>query len=228
VQPETYELALDGSGVVPCDVASVLLQVDRNPRPFADTVTIPFEVAQSLPFFQNHYWGTSGASEKWRRIDTDWLGASEDLALALQSATNNTSLVLAIELAKNEVLLFAADAQVGNWLSWQDLSWDVDGRQITGPDLLARTVFYKVGHHGSFNATLKEKGLDEMTTLGTAVIPVDHEVAAKMRWGNMPLESLVAALDGKTKGRVLRTDLPPSTASEGITVNDLYYEVRIN
>jgi uncharacterized protein YfiM (DUF2279 family) len=41
---------------------------------------------------------------------------------------DNTSLVLAIELADGDVLLFAADAQVGNWLSWQDLTWSVDGR----------------------------------------------------------------------------------------------------
>jgi len=41
----------------------------------------------------------------------------------LQSATNNTSLVLAIELEDGDVMLFAGDAQVGNWLSWQDLTW---------------------------------------------------------------------------------------------------------
>ena len=60
-QPETYELALDGSGVVPCDVASALQDGDSH-RPFSDTVTIPFVVAQGLPFFQNHYWGT------WQRV----------------------------------------------------------------------------------------------------------------------------------------------------------------
>lgn len=48
------------------------------------------------------------------------------MALMLDSATNNTSLVLGIELDPGEVLIFAADAQVGNWLSWQDLSSQVD------------------------------------------------------------------------------------------------------
>ena len=53
-------------------------------------------------------------------------------------------------------LLFAADAQVGNWESWQTLEWKLDdGTRVTGPDLLKRTVFYKVGHHGSGNATPK-------------------------------------------------------------------------
>ncbi len=225
-EPETYELALDGTGVVPCDVASALKNAENN-RPFSDTVTIPFVVAQGLPFFQNYYWGASGASDQWRRIDTDWLASSEELALALQSATNNTSLVLAIELPNKEVLLFAADAQVGNWLSWQSLAWDVDGEKVTGQDLLSRTVFYKVGHHGSMNATLREKGLEEMTALHTAIIPVDHEVAVKMRWGNMPFDSILAALNKKTNGRALRTDLP-DPGLEAITVTDLYCELAIS
>ncbi|TIM05499.1 hypothetical protein [Mesorhizobium sp.] len=41
------------------------------------------------------------------------------LALDMNDATNNASLVLAFELGKGgNVLLFAADAQRGNWLSW--------------------------------------------------------------------------------------------------------------
>ena len=47
------------------------------------------------------------------------------LALQLDSDTNNTSLVLAIELiASGRVLLFPGDAQVGNWLSWHEgIEW---------------------------------------------------------------------------------------------------------
>jgi hypothetical protein len=85
------------------------------------------------------------------------LSTAAELALALDSATNNTSLVLAIELVDSEkVLLFPADAQVGNWLSWETLRFEGE-KPVIGPDLLARTAFYKVGHHGSHNATLKTK-----------------------------------------------------------------------
>jgi hypothetical protein len=49
----------------------------------------------------------------------------------------------------------------------------VNGKTMTGPDLLKRAIFYKVGHHGSHNATLKEKGLEEMERLRVAMIPVD-------------------------------------------------------
>ena len=223
--PETFELALDGRGIFPLGVKSALDFCDED-VPFADRWTISLEKARAVPFFQTHYWSPLGESADGRRIDSDWLGLADDLALALQSATNNTSLVLAIEFGGGDVLLFAGDAQVGNWLSWQNLKWP----NMTGPDLLARTVFYKVGHHGSHNATLREKGLEMMTKLRIAVIPVDQKVAIKMRWGAMPLESLVAALSRQTErnnGQTLRTDIPPKRTINGVTATDLYYEMAV-
>ena len=65
----------------------------------------------------------------WRRIDTEWLYSAEQLALDMNGQTNNSSLVLAFELGKGgKVLLFAADAQRGNWLSWAEADWK-DGRE---------------------------------------------------------------------------------------------------
>jgi hypothetical protein len=215
--------------------------------PFETRFQIPTARAQHLPFFEQHYLGElqdeslyyfprkSGKGktpkkiairdQSWRRIDGTWLGTSEALALALDAATNNTSLVIAIEIvATDEVLLFPGDAQAGNWLSWQDLAWppldpsnkdDKKVKRVTAPDLLARTVFYKVGHHGSHNATLREKGLELMTQDElVAMIPVDHDMAIKKHWGKMPLEELVTRLKVKTKGRVLRIDDPITTAAE--------------
>src|SRR5260370_26402422 len=109
-----------------------------------------------MAFFQQQYWTPADATDNWRLIDSDWLGGWTVVALQLDTLTNNTSLVLAIELPDGDVLLFAADAQVGNWLSWQDLTWSVGGRTVTGPQLLENTILYKVGHHGSHNATLKK------------------------------------------------------------------------
>ena len=71
---------------------------------------------------------------------------------------------MAIELVNSgKVLLFPGDAQVGNWLGWHELVWDVNGEEVNIKNLLKKTVFYKVGHHGSHNATLKEMGLELMT-----------------------------------------------------------------
>jgi hypothetical protein len=149
---------------------------------------------------------------EWRRIDMDWWGQVENLALHLDRDTNNTSLALAIELPGGKVLLFPGDAQVGNWHSWHNLSWPEEkGEPVTPAQLLQRTVLYKVGHHGSHNATLRDKGLELMTRPDlVAMIPVYKDAAEQRGWA-MPFPSLLARLKEKTRGRILYSDpsLPP-------------------
>jgi glyoxylase-like metal-dependent hydrolase (beta-lactamase superfamily II) len=148
----------------------------------------------------------------WRRIDSDWLSGASDLALQLDSYTNNTSLAFAVELVDDgRVLLFAADAQLGNWLSWHDLTFRVKERgaerEVKAADLLRRAVFYKVGHHASHNATVNELGLEMMERDDlVAMIALDHQVAAKKEW-TMPAPGLYRRLLEKTRGRVLRSDI---------------------
>jgi hypothetical protein len=217
--PETYALASMYMG----NLATALTDPDHN-APFDPILQIPAQAAAQMPFFRTRYWG----GEDWRRIETSWLDASPTLALHLDSATNNTSLALAIELESGDVLLFAADAQVGSWLSWQSLAWDVEGAVVTGPDLLRRAVLYKAGHHGSHNATLEEKGLETMRNLRVALIPVDQQMALRKGWNRMPLESLEKRLNEITGGAVLRADrsIPPALADQ-VAPNPLYYEVRL-
>jgi len=158
---------------------------------------------------------------EWRRIDLDWLGAAADLALRLDADTNNTSLVLAIELTEGaRVLLFPGDAQVGNWSSWRDLTWsDGDGATISGEDLLRRTVLYKVGHHGSHNATLRRHGLELMESRElVAMLPVEEEQARKFGW-RIPFGRLLARLEEKTDGRILRSDLGAPWTLDGSAGN---------
>lgn len=219
--PETYGLALDA---FLAHVAPLLAGQDAA-LPFGTHYAIPMTEAQNLAFFKSFYWRQE---DTWRRIDGSWLEDAADLALQLDTATNNTSLVTAIELADGDVLLFAADAQVGNWLSWQDLKWTVGERTVSGPDLLKRAIFYKVGHHGSHNATLKAKGVEMMDNLRIAMIPVNHEMALKKHWTRMPLHELVAALDERTHGAVVRADEPtPAGLSQRLTENKLYVEVEL-
>ena len=150
------------------------------------------------------------AEQDWRRIDSDWLSGGTDLALQLDSSTNNTSLVLAIEIvATGRVLIFAADAQVGNWQTWATVSFanPAGGTAITGADLLRRTVFYKVGHHGSRNATLSQNGLELMDSPDlTAFVPTDEVMAKKVGWSDIPAEKLLDRLQVKTGGRVIQSD----------------------
>jgi beta-lactamase superfamily II metal-dependent hydrolase len=241
--------------------------VEEGPieEPFEAIYSIPLARAQHLEFFERRYFGevvdgslydkvaqNESRDQSWRRIDATWMDAAEAMALQLDAATNNTSLVLAIELETGEVLLFPGDAQAGNLLSWQDLKWELEaagaGKKttVTAADLLARTVCYKVGHHGSHNATLKAKGLELMADDNLmALVPVDHEMAVKKRWGRIPFPELLDRIHEKTHGRMLRSDdkvssnddlakLKPRNAddeewrrfTERIEATKLYYEVE--
>jgi hypothetical protein len=219
--PETYGVAATALGAT----VMAALSADDNSAPFDDFRSIPSATAEGMDFFRRWYFGPGGDAPAWRRIDAAWLDGASELALALDSATNNTSLVMAIELAGADVLLFAADAQVGNWLSWQDLKWSFDNRNVTGPDLLARAIFYKVGHHGSHNATLRDKGLELMTQLSIAAIPVYHDMAVKKHWGNMPLPALVDRLKSVAKIGVFRSDETPAQLPANVIADPLYFDI---
>jgi hypothetical protein len=75
------------------------------------------------------------------------------------------------------------------------------------------------------------KGLDLMKNLRFALIPVDHEMAVKKRWGKMPLEQIEKRLNDMTKGAVLRADrdidgeLAASVAQD--QAKRLYFELTI-
>lgn len=203
-----------------------------------DDPAAPFDAEQGVPlsalrngtagdaalrqFLDRHYL----AGDAGRRIDSLWLSGAGDLALQLDRNTNNTSLVLAVErMSSGNVLLFAADAQAGNWQSWDAVTVPLgsapDAPRRTGPDLLARTVFYKVGHHGSGNATLRARGLDRMDS-GKLVAfnPTDTALATRLGWRNFPALSLVTALGERSHGRYIQSDAdwlragaaPPFTA----------------
>ncbi|HEY7213907.1 MAG TPA: hypothetical protein VIC28_04715 [Thermoanaerobaculia bacterium] len=214
--------------------------------PFDKVYRVPVEAAQEDLFFQESYFGAGKDDVAWRRIDADWLSSAGGLALQLDSNTNNTSLALAVELVPSgKVLLFPGDAQAGNWRSWRNLGWTVDGAAVTIDDLLRRTVLYKVGHHASHNATLREQGLERMENPDlVAMIPVDEEMAHKPKGGSpkgwdMPFPPLLKRLEEKTAGRVIRVDqglpkrpgkVPASewkTFEERCVEEDLYLEITV-
>jgi hypothetical protein len=167
--------------------------------------------------------------QEWRKIDEDWLGAFGQLALDLDNDTNNTSLVLAFEFVKTgEVLLFVGDAQVGNWASWARVTFK--GPDASHPlpayDLLKRTVFYKVGHHCSHNATLKAGGLELMESPSlVAFIPLDKATAkaqgrrdehGKPKGWDMPAKVLYQRLCEKAANRVVLSDVNEAVPSAAI------------
>lgn len=155
----------------------------------------------SIDFLRDTYFGDQ---EKYRTIHHTWLDAAGQFALQLDGAINNTSLVLAIEIADSgKVLLFPGDAQVGSWLSWHDHEWEVpddaSGQTVDITDLFKRTVLYKVSHHGSHNATIKDKGLELMTSPElVAMIPEKED-----SYNGILYDELMTRLNELCKGRVI-------------------------
>jgi beta-lactamase superfamily II metal-dependent hydrolase len=192
------------------------------------------EVETIRTFFAEHYGkkNVADAGMSWRQIDADWLATSESLALRLNNEVNNTSLVIAIELPKSgKVLLFPGDAQRGNWVSWSKCKWNVDGKTVTAKDLLGRTVFYKVGHHGSHNATLSGELTSDYANLSwlgrgkfkddfVAVIPANTKWAKEKQKWTHPLPAIEEALKEKAFGRVFRSDVDKVPKPEDINKSE--------
>ena len=144
---------------------------------------------------------------EWRKIDTDWLGSAATLALRLDSHINNTSLAMAIEVDKSKkVLLFPGDAEYGSWESWYEIpKWKPTktGEKNFVEDLLNRTVFYKVGHHLSFNGTALEKGIMKMESNELAsMATLDLDRIAKGWKSTMPNKFLLQELIRRSKGKL--------------------------
>ena len=119
----------------------------------------------------------------------------EELAFALDQARNNES-VVALLSYRGKNLLFAGDAQYGNWRWWLDNE---------KPDLILPEVsFFKVAHHGSVNATPKD-ALERMTDGGFAAMVSTQGTP----WPSIPRVPLMQRLSEKTKQKLVRSDWLP-------------------
>ena len=92
-------------------------------------------------------------SVRWfvRRVRTAQAHELMELVRIIDATLNNTSLILLFEVG-GKLLLFPGDAQVENW----DYALNRARNRTAVRRLLRRTDVYKVGHHGSLNATPKE------------------------------------------------------------------------
>lgn len=173
-------------------------------------------VEKNLPFGAHYVdkktgWakGTYSADqENWRRVDNEWLFSAGNLALRMNSYTNNLSLVMAIEFEDSKnVMLFPGDAEFGSWESWHKIDWGnlkgSDNKHFT-EDLLNRTIFYKMSHHNSHNGTAKKKGLKMMTHKDlSAMVTLDYDVISNGWKSTMPNAGILEDVLAKTKGRFM-------------------------
>jgi hypothetical protein len=135
----------------------------------------------------------------------------------LDRAMNNTSLILLLEVAGKR-LLFPGDAQIENW------SYALEQPGVA--EWLADVDLYKVGHHGSLNATprslwskFKKRGnaskRDRMTSV-LSTMAGKHGSESKRT--EVPRRSLVDALKGETHFHT----------TQELEGGDLYSLVRID
>ena len=157
-------------------------------------------------------WRTATEMEKTlHAVQPDALAASADL---LDGTLNNQSLVV-LFTCKGKKLLFAGDAQWGNWAYW------LYGRGVKGKDpgiseraqeILGDIDFYKVGHHGSTNAT-PIPVVAAMSDKCVAMCSTETGFPSKKRtYGSIPKKTevpriaLMEALEERTGDKAVRSD----------------------
>ncbi|WP_235298007.1 ComEC/Rec2 family competence protein [Portibacter marinus] len=153
-----------------------------------------------VPNTENVY---NAVGQEWRKIDYNWLFSAGNLALRMNSLTNNLSLALAIEFEESgKVMLFPGDAEFGSWESWHKIKWPVP--DLTTEKLLNRTVFYKVAHHLSHNGTAASLGLEMMTHEDlVAMATLDFSNISNGWKSTMPNRQIIKELLKRTKGRLI-------------------------
>lgn len=138
------------------------------------------------------------AEARWFRNRIADLSAEQllEIVRVLDDQMNNTSLILLFE-AGGKKLLFPGDAQIENW-SWalQDAPDHEKTRQ-----LLSGVDFYKVGHHGSRNATPKTLLWENFAKRGRA---------------SGRLQTALSTLRGKHGTPAKKTEVPRKTLLEAL------------
>ncbi|WP_194853029.1 hypothetical protein [Nocardia sp. SYP-A9097] len=136
-------------------------------------------------------------------------------ASILENAVNNTSVFFVLDISGTR-LLFPGDAQQG---AWEHVLSDAGN-----VELVSDLALYKVGHHGSHNATPMRFVENDWKTTGYAMIPY----GPVPRWAKtIPKKSLVDSLTTHHH-TVIRADMAPVAVPGSVAVNgDIWTEVTL-
>ncbi|QCB97931.1 hypothetical protein E5206_14245 [Arthrobacter sp. PAMC25564] len=140
--------------------------------------------------------------------------ASELLAAAsiLERSVNNTSIYFVLDVDGTR-LVFVGDSQQG---AWDHVLQDPAARA-----LVSAPAFYKIGHHGSHNATPREYATNAIGNQGTyAMLPYGKVE----QWGDIPNENLLTALT-TMNAHIVRADAPVADTRVHIGPGNLWSEI---
>jgi beta-lactamase superfamily II metal-dependent hydrolase len=149
--------------------------------------------------------GNERMESKLGDMQPDALAAAAD---KLDGTLNNQSLVV-LFTCDGKKLLFVGDAQWGNWAYW------LYGKAVTGSDpgisdrakeILGAIDFYKVGHHGSTNAT-PIPVVDALNQQCAAMCSTaTGAYGSEAKKTEVPRTALMEALEKRTGERLVRSD----------------------
>jgi beta-lactamase superfamily II metal-dependent hydrolase len=190
--------------------------------------------------FGRDWWATSGdykssAFREWeprpndatnvpaiQRLESAVNNAQPDLLLTavknLDRFLNNQSLVVLFTF-QGKKLLFVGDAQAGNWEYWMyggtpNKAPSVDTMTAEGKAILGSLDFYKVGHHGSTNAT-PVTAVEAMGGNFASLCSTQEDSYGDPTKGTeVPREPLLEALEKKSA--LVRSDQIKVTVGDGV------------
>jgi beta-lactamase superfamily II metal-dependent hydrolase len=199
----------------PIDSTLIAQMTNKTQQYLADVV-----VANDVPpkLFGEAFQSDQGASS--RLYDAAQIKAMIDAAqpdvLAAQAAAadktlNNQSLVILFSVAGKN-LLFAGDAQWGNWENFlYGGAYGTPGHTALtakAQAILNKIDFYKVGHHGSANATPK----DAVAAMRLGCVGMCSTQTPA--YNEVPREPLLHALRARMNDQLARSDQVPASAEE--------------
>jgi len=129
-----------------------------------------------------------------RRLRTAYAEELKGIVRSLDKQINNTSLILLFEVGDKR-LLFPGDAQYENWMYALDQPWV--RKLLRGVDV------YKVGHHGSLNATPK------------TMLELFEKTASKLE-GGAPMHSLLSSMRGVHGSTERKTEVPRTSLENAL------------
>lgn len=140
-------------------------------------------------------------------------GTEFELVTKLEKAVNGTSLLLMFVIGRAH-LLFPGDAQWGTWkAALAEPEWQ---------ELLSQTAFYKVGHHGSHNATPRSFVEKHLTRKFSAMV----STRGTKKWPDIPRKPLLKKLRERANP-VVRSDKRDVPDPAGVSRKPEYIETKV-